>query len=164
MTHVAEHRLERFSLPPIRSRRPAAAQPDARCRDRRWPAVAAALAGLRAEKRRSVRIVDIDCGAGTLLLCAVRYARTLGFTAIEARGIDTAAALVGRASASASVVNDAAIGITFERANIIDALEDESAFPADIVMWHGCAGCSVEEANAVACAGRLVIADPDSPA
>ncbi|WP_375393727.1 SAM-dependent methyltransferase [uncultured Sphingomonas sp.] len=162
MTHVAEHRFELPSLPPIRPRRSASMKSDARCRDKRWLAVAAALAGLRAEKRRSVRIVDTDCGAGTLLLCAVRYARTLGFTAIEARGIDTASALVGRASASAAVVNDAAIGITFERANIVDALEDESAFPADIVIWHGCAGCSVEEANAVACAGRLVIADPDA--
>jgi SAM-dependent methyltransferase len=126
--------------------------------------VAAALAALRTRERRSVRIVDADCGAGTLLLCAVRLARRLGFTSIEARGIDHAPASIARARAAAAVMHDPAIGITFETADLVAALDDESEFPADILVWHGCAkGCdaAVENAveHAVACAGRTLIAD-----
>lgn len=162
MTHVADHSIAGplLRLPP-RLRAVAPARRRLRCRDERWPAVAAALAALRAAKRSSVRIIDADCGAGGLLLCAVRHARALGFTAIEARGIDDASALVGRARALAADVRDAAIGITFEKAGLVDALSEESDFPADIVMWHGCTGCSAEEAHAVARAGHVLIADPE---
>lgn len=162
MTHVADHCIVGPLLrPAIRPRRAAPARARPRCRDRRWPEVAAALVSLRAARRCSVRIVDADCGAGALLLCAVRYARALGFTAIEARGIDDAPALVGRARASATVLHDAAIGITFETGDLVRALDEEADFPADIVMWHGCAGCSATEAHAVACAGHTLIVDPE---
>ncbi|MEG3125691.1 SAM-dependent methyltransferase [Sphingomonas sp. GB1N7] len=161
MTHVAEHCIAGPLLRrAIRPRRVASARARPRCRDRRWPEVAAALVSLRAARRCSVRIVDADCGSGALLLCAVRYARALGFTAIEARGIDDTPALVGRARASAMVLHDAAIGITFEKGDLVRALDEEADFPADIVMWHGCAGCSAEEVQAVACAGHRLIADP----
>ncbi|KQS01919.1 hypothetical protein ASG11_13935 [Sphingomonas sp. Leaf357] len=161
MTHLADHCIAGPLRHPVARPRGTPADTRPRCRDRRWPDVAAALVSLRAARRCSVRIVDVDCGSGTLLLCAVRYARALGFTAIEARGIDDAPALVGKARASASGLHDAAIGITFETGDRVRALEEESDFPADIVMWHGCVGCSAEEARTVACAGRRLIADPE---
>lgn len=169
MTHVADHSIaSSFFHPAPRTREPASIRPASGCRDERWPAVAAALASLRAARRRSVRIVDADCGAGGLLLSAVRHARALGFTAIEARGIDAAPALVGRARAAAATLDDAAIGITFETAALVEALSDEADFPADIVVWHGRAGgrtgCDAEERRAVARAGHTLIADVDSAA
>ncbi|MGY2736152.1 SAM-dependent methyltransferase [Sphingomonas sp. UYP23] len=163
MTHVAEYGIDA----PIRARRASPKRGSAtrrpRCRDTRWPEVAAALSALRAAKRCSVRIVDADCGAGTLLLCAVRFARALGFTAIEGRGIATAPALIGRARAAAAAVRDPAIGIVFERGEPIAALGEECAFPADIVLWHGATGTPDDTAictqRAARCAGHAVIAD-----
>ena len=104
--------------------------------DDRWPAITAAIANLRERGRRSIRIVDCDCGAGETLLCAARYARSLGFTAVEARGVDGASALVARACLRASRVHDPAIGVTFERRDPVSALRDEADFPADIVLWR----------------------------
>lgn len=163
MTHVAEYGIEGVFRPrrTVRAHRPAATP---RCRDARWPELAARLRALRADRRHSVRIVDADCGKGTLLLCAVRLARALGFTSIEARGIDDAPALVDRARASAADLHDPAVGITFEARDLVNALGDETEFPADIVVWHGCpARCDADRRRrverAVACAGRALIAD-----
>ena len=104
--------------------------------DPRWPALAAALRALRDRKRYAVRIVDADCGAGCLLLHAVRHARALGFTAIEARGIDGSPALIGRARAAAARLGDPAIGVVFDMADMMEALREEHELPADIVLWH----------------------------
>lgn len=131
------------------------------CKDERWPDIVDALDQLRAAKRCSVRIIDADCGAGSLLLHAVRYARAIGFTAIEARGIDGVPMLIGRARAAAASASDRAIGVTFETADLMAALAEEQEFPADIVIWHGHAA-SIDQAmieRAVAAAGRLVITD-----
>jgi hypothetical protein len=132
------------------------------CKDERWPAIAAALAELREANRHSIRILDMDCGAGSLLLHAVRHARGLGFTAIEARGVDGVPALIGRARASASHLADPAIGVMFEPADLMTALAEEQAFPADILIWHGhAAGMDHTAAvRAVAAAGNRIIADP----
>lgn len=163
MTHVAELGVIglRLAPRPASARRRNAARP--RCRDARWPQVVAALAALRVEKRRSVRIVDADCGAGTLLLCAVRFARAIGFTAIEARGLDRAPASIRRARSAAAGLHDPAIGITFEQGTPATA-QDEVDFPADIVLWHG--GRRGEDhaalratEQALARAGRALIAD-----
>lgn len=105
--------------------------------DTRWAAICAALAALRERGRRSVRIVDADCACGTLLIEAVRHARALGYTAIEGRGIDGSPAMVGRARAAAARLHEPAIGLTFEVADMIEALASEADFPADIVLWHG---------------------------
>ncbi|WP_375398641.1 SAM-dependent methyltransferase [uncultured Sphingomonas sp.] len=105
--------------------------------DPRWPGVCTALAGLREQRRRAVRIVDADCGDGRLLLAAVRHARALGFTAIEGRGIDGSPALVGRARTTAARLADPAIGVTFDMADASVALTEEFDLPADIVLWHG---------------------------
>lgn len=105
--------------------------------DPRWPQVAAALSALRAAGRHAVRIVDAECGAGTLLLSAAHHARMLGFTAIEVRGIDRSASAIGRARAAANRAPDAAIGASFEVADIVTALQAEHDLPADIVLCHG---------------------------
>jgi 2-polyprenyl-3-methyl-5-hydroxy-6-metoxy-1,4-benzoquinol methylase len=118
--------------------------------DARWPRIAATLDGLRLRHRRAVRIVDADCGCGTLLIEAAHYARSIGFTAIEVRGIDGAPALIGRARAAALRHADPAIGYRFDCADTDEALREEAAFPADIVLCHA----------ALAGAGDVVIADP----
>jgi len=127
--------------------------------DRRWPALAETLGHLREAGRHSIRIVDADCGAGCLLIHAARYARTLGFMAIEGRGIDGAPQLVGRARAAAARLGDAAIGLGFEAADLLTALEEEAEFPADIVLWHGEPG-GLDETRVLAAlhraAGRVI--------
>lgn len=105
--------------------------------DPRWPGIMASLAALRERGRHAVRIVDANCGAGSLLLHALHHARAIGFTAIEGRGIDGSPALIGRARAAASRQQDAAIGVAFEMADMVAALRDEHDLPADIVIWHG---------------------------
>lgn len=162
MTYFAEQELPILLRwrPPPRDRHRVRKRKSIYCKDARWPAVAKALAALHGAKRRSVRIVDTDCGAGGLLLCAVRYARTLGFTAIEARGISHVEASIRRAQAAAANLHDPAIGISFEAAELVRALDDEEDLPADIIIWHGRAPHSNAESRAVANAGRALISDP----
>lgn len=129
--------------------------------DPRWPAIEAALIRLHDGKRLAVRIVDADCGAGCLLLQAVRHARALGFVAVEGRGIDGSAALIGRARAAAARLRDPAVGLSFEVADAATALREEQDFPADIVLCHGrtFAGADTALDEALAHAGRVVIGD-----
>ena len=128
--------------------------------DPRWRQIEAALAALRANGRHAVRIVDAECGAGTLLRQALAEARWLGFTAIEGRGIDRSPLLIGRARAAAHRIADPAIGVDFEIADMVVALRDELDLPADIVICHDLArDRRPEAARAVGNAGRIVIAD-----
>ena len=117
--------------------------------DPRWPAIVAALTALRDRERHAVRIVDLDCGAGCVLLAALRYARALGFTAIEGRGLSTSPALVGRANAAAARFADPATGVVFEAATAA-ALDEEGDLPPDIVLCH---------ADTLRVPGGVVIAD-----
>ncbi len=138
-----------------------ASRPPAKAHDPRWPQIAAALAVLRTAGRHAVRIVDAECGAGTLLLHAAHHARMLGFTAIETRGIDRSPGSIGRARAAANRNPDPAIGVSFEVADMVTALQAEHDLPADIVLCHG---MSVQDRRpqAVAAlrhAGRTVIDD-----
>jgi len=131
--------------------------------DPRWTDICAALAGLREHGRYSIRIVDADCGCGTLLIEAVRHARALGYTAIEGRGIDGSPAMIGRARAAAGRLHEPAIGLTFDMTDMIEALASEANFPADIVLWHG---DRVEDDRpavwaSLAKAGNFIIGDPD---
>ena len=132
--------------------------------DPRWPHIAAALVDLRARHRRSVRIVDADCACGTLLIETARHARALGFTAIEGRGVDGAPTMIGRARAAAVRLHDPAIGLTFELADMAQALAQEADFPADIVVYHDRHGDGDQPGMAMllAAAGDLVISDPVS--
>ncbi|MCC2975619.1 SAM-dependent methyltransferase [Sphingomonas sp. PL-96] len=129
--------------------------------DPRWPAIAAALEVLRMQRRHSVRIVDADCGCGTLLIEAVRHARRIGFTAIEGRGIGNSPSLVGRAQAAAARLRDPAIGLVFAREDLLQALAEEAECPADILLWHGGRGADglpgVAEARAAA--AEMLIGD-----
>jgi SAM-dependent methyltransferase len=130
--------------------------------DPRWPEIVAALNALRAAHRYAVRIVDADCACGALLIATVRQARTLGFTAIEGRGIDGAPAMIGRARAAAARLRDPAIGVEFDLADVEDTLASEADFPADIVLWRGDTLADHRHglARALAAAGDVVIADP----
>lgn len=128
--------------------------------DPRWPAVAAALRALRDSKRYAVRIVDANCGAGCLLLHAMRHARALGFTAIEGRGIGGSPALIGRARAAATRLDEPAIGVIFDMADMVEALRDEHDLPADIVLWSGGTGDPGHPvSDALRRAGDQVISD-----
>ena len=55
------------------------------------------------------------------------HAKALGFTAIEGRGIDGSPAMIGRARVAAARLHEPAIGLTFEVADMIEALADEGA-------------------------------------
>ena len=160
-------KTQRRGIDPARLRSPATLleidHPGSRraAHDPRWPAIAARLALVREKRRCAVRIVDADCGAGTLLVHAVLHARSLGFTAIEGRGIDGSPALIGRARAAAGRLRDPAIGVTFEVADMVGGLGDEHELPADIVLWHGApGGCEKRSiSEALARAGEVVIGD-----
>lgn len=133
---------------------------EAAVHDLRWPRIEAALLALRSSGRHAVRIVDADCGTGTLLLHALGHARQLGFTAVEGHGIDRSSLLIGRAQLAARRAADPALGVDFEVADIVAALRDEQDLPADIVICHDLArDRRPEAARAVRSAGRVVIAD-----
>jgi hypothetical protein len=129
--------------------------------DPRWPLVSAALSDLRDRRRHAVRIVDSDCGGGSLLLHALHHARMLGFTAIEGRGIDGSPALIGRARAAAARQPDPAIGVIFECADMLAALRDEADLPADILLCEetGPKSGRPDLRDAVFAAGDRVIDD-----
>lgn len=156
---IATHHRHHPIVEPARSRIHEGSR--AAAHDPRWPAIAAALMALRDRRRRAIRIVDAECGAGCLLLHTLRHARALGFTAIEGRGIGGSPALIGRARANAGRLADPAIGVVFEVADLVAALREERDFPADIVIWHGTTRGEVraEVMDAVACAGRTLIGD-----
>ncbi len=111
-------------------------------KDRRWPAMLRKLKGLHKRGRRSIRIVDADCGAGELLLHAVRRAREMGFLAIEGRGIDADPSLVASARRAAARQTDPAIGLVFEQAEKDRVMREEAEYPADLLL------CSATDAEA----------------
>jgi len=124
--------------------------------DARWPVLALALVELRQAGRRAVRIVDADCGNGALLLTAARQARALGFVAIEARGVDGAPALITRARTAAAALDDAAIGVSFDCADMVAALVQERDLAPDIVLAPAVASAAMT--LALTRAGARVIA------
>lgn len=132
--------------------------------DPRWLRVAARLRGLRQAGRRSVRIVDADCGAGGLLLHAAAHARSLGFVAIEVRGIDRSPALIGRARAAAARCSDPAIGARFEVADMVAMLGEEQDFPADILLCRPSARAGLGETvrRLLLGAGDFVVSDVET--
>lgn len=104
-------------------------------RDPRWRPLIDRLATLREAGRRSVRILDIDCGAGHLLIDAARHARAIGFVAIEGLGADRSARLIHQAREQVMRLSDPAIGLLFDVTDPIEMLHAEAAFPADIVLY-----------------------------
>lgn len=116
------------------SQMPFTAGPGPRASDRRWPAVRRRIKALRERGRRSIRIVDAGCGAGELLIAAARYARTLGFVAIEGRGIDDDPRRIAHARQAATGQDDPAIGLVFERREVGSVLREECEFPVDLLL------------------------------
>lgn len=103
-------------------------------KDRRWLAMLRKLKGLRKRGRRSIRIVDADCGAGELLIHAVRRAREMGFVAIEGRGIDADPRLIASARRAAHRQSDPCIGLVFERGDPDKVMREEAEYPADLLL------------------------------
>lgn len=160
MTNLAEHQVPRTCRARSSKRSHDAGPSYARCNDPRWPAIVSAFRVLRAANRRTVRIVDIHCNGGHLLLCAVRQASAMGFTAIEARGLDDGLARVERARALAACLIDPAVGISIEATDLLSALSEECDFPADIVIAHQDALSDARIASLLEEAGRSVIVEP----
>lgn len=128
--------------------------------DRRWPAMLRKLKRLRKRGRRSIRIVDTDCGAGELLIHAVRRARELGFLAIEGRGVDSDPLLLGSAKAAAAACPaDPAIGLVFELGEQDAAMRAEAAFPADLLLCSASAARARDMARLARTAGDTVLCE-----
>ncbi len=94
------------------------------------------LIGLRKAGRRAIRILDVGCGDGAWLISAALRAPMLGFLAVEARGFDVAPVLIERARATAAGIVDPRVGLSFDIADIGQALAEEDDHGADIVLCH----------------------------
>ena len=99
-----------------------------------WERLDAMLVRMWAEGRRAIRILDAGCGPGTWLLRLAVRARDLGFTAIEGRGVDLAPAMIEMARSRLRLALDPHIGLRFEVADLIDALDEEDEQSCDIVL------------------------------
>ena len=113
-----------LTLPP-----PLAIPPALQIRPSPLVQVDAALRNLRVHGRRAIRILDLGCGPGTRLLRVVRHARAMGFTAIEARGVDPA-----WPARAAPILLDPAIGLTFETGDPLAALAGEADHDCDLLL------------------------------
>lgn len=138
MTYLPEHTGPSTIVCSTARRPPEPPKDTIQSHDPRWPEVAAVLAGLRHGNRHCVRIIDCECGSGELLFDCVRLARQLGFTAVDARGIDCREDLLCCARARAADLKDPAVGIVFDRCELDRALAEEIELPADILIWPGC--------------------------
>jgi len=99
-----------------------------------WARLDAMLVRLWTEGRRAIRILDAGCGPGTWLLRLAVRARDLGFTAIEGRGVDCAPAMIGLARSRRRLALDPHIGLRFDVADLLDALDEEEEGSCDIVL------------------------------
>lgn len=103
--------------------------------DHRWKALCSQLERLHAQGRRAVRIVDVNCGDGALLVAAAHYARRLGFVAIEGLGAERDPAQIDEARRLSRAFAHPTIGLTLELADPLPMLQAEAEFPADIVLY-----------------------------
>jgi SAM-dependent methyltransferase len=130
--------------------------------DARWPAVRRLLGRLRGARRRSVRIVDLHCGTGTLLLRSAYTARALGFVSVEVRGVDDVRTAIDYASMAAHSLADHGIGACFDRTPPMTVLAEEAEFPADLILCDAVQAADPALAAAAALAGRALIAPIDA--
>lgn len=128
-------------------------------KDGRWPSMLRKLKGLRKRGRRSIRIVDADCGAGELLMHAVRRARAMGFLAIEGRGIDADPRLIASARQAAARQRDPAIGLVFEQGEQEKIMREEAEYPADLLLCSATASDMRELAMLARTAANTVLWD-----
>lgn len=82
-----------------------------------------------------MRIVDVNCGDGMLLIQAVQQARTLGFLSIEGVGVDGDAKDIGDDQWRSLLLTDSAVGLEFHVGEPAAQLELECDFPADIILY-----------------------------
>jgi len=99
-----------------------------------WSRLDATLVRMWTEGRRAIRILDLGCGPGTWLLRLAVRARDLGFSAIDGRGIDVAPAMIDLARSRLRFAYDPHIGLRFEVADMIEALDEEDEESFDIVL------------------------------
>jgi SAM-dependent methyltransferase len=93
-----------------------------------WQVLDAKLVALRAAGRGAVRILDAGCGPGTWLRRLVTRALALGFSRIDARGFDIAAAQVERArTLSRNLADRPEVTLTFAVADLCDGLPEKDA-------------------------------------
>lgn len=109
--------------------------------------VDAALLEMQAAGRHAVRIVDIGCRSGATLIRALVRARSLGFVAIEGRGVDLSGDDVMVARWATQSWRDPAIGVSFEAGDILDALAQEEDAGIDLLI---CARDALERLPIVA--------------
>jgi SAM-dependent methyltransferase len=84
-----------------------------------WDAIEIALRGMRAGGKETLKVLDLGCGPGTWLRRAVTRARQLGFTHIEALGLDIATVQLQRARIHArALAEQEGIAIRFERGDL----------------------------------------------
>lgn len=95
-------------------------------RDPRWNALVAQLAELREQGRRAIRMVDLNCGEGALLIEAAKQASRLGFLAIEGAGVDPDPDKISAARRRAGMLHDVAIGLEFEAMPPMERLAREA--------------------------------------
>lgn len=129
-------------------------------RDPRWNALVAQLAELREQGRRAIRMVDLNCGEGALLIEAAKQASRLGFLAIEGAGVDPDPDKISAARRRAGMLHDVAIGLEFEAMPPMERLAREAECPADIIFHRIPAERSQAFEHALARAGNLVLAEP----
>lgn len=99
-----------------------------------WSRVERALAGLASAGRRSVSIVDTDCGDGALLLRAAGRARALGLVAVDVVGFDSSVVNIASARAAAALRRaDPAVGCRFDLRALGTPLPIEDG-DADIII------------------------------
>jgi SAM-dependent methyltransferase len=92
------------------------------------------LAELRHGGRRSIRMLDLGCGAGERLLHAAAFARSIGFVAVEGRGVDLSALRIRQARYDARQVEDPGIALRFDAGEVIGALASEHDGAADLAF------------------------------
>lgn len=130
-----------------------------------WARIDATLIDLRTHRRHAIRIVDLGCGAGDWLIRTAQRARALGFTAIEARGVDSDPVAVAVAARRAEEHRDPAIGLTFEVGRFGEVLEEERDTACDIILCLddtldrvGSGAMPLVARAMIDCAGAAVIA------
>lgn len=133
-------------------------------RDPRWHTLVSRLKALRKRGRRAVRIIDVNCGDGILLIQAVKKARTLGFLSIEGVGIDGDPQHIGEAQWRSRLLTDSAIGLEFHVGDPATQLELEAEFPADIILYEAVSPMPKRLQEALRRAGDFALrARPASP-
>ncbi|HEY4276149.1 MAG TPA: class I SAM-dependent methyltransferase [Rhizomicrobium sp.] len=71
-----------------------------------WDAIEIALRSLRASGKETLTVLDLGCGPGTWLRRTVTRARQMGFSSVEAVGLDIAAAQLQRARVHARALSE----------------------------------------------------------